>query len=583
GPSAAQAKSVLTTLHTPLDEPMDLDAAFGELQRLIQDGEFVGGENTEVRLLTDLQRGSFLGGDGGLEKPAYFDRLEDLEAQGWSIQVEDLGAASTLPPNRTVSDVRLTNSTGGFAEATVTVFNHSNLPQPGVRVSLELDGNRLPSQRLDLEPDAQGICVFRLGSLEPGPHTLIAETEGDRLAIDDRRAHVAEIPSPTRVLLVNGSPSNDLAQDGVGYLRLAIEGNPTGEGSRPGPFRVEEIRSANLAGSDLDMSAYDVIWLAGIPAPARAVLADLETFVVNGGAVVISAGPQVGDLAGWRERAFASDGSGLMPGEWLRQVSIARAGDFYRIADFEEDHPVLDLFSDASLRPLLIGVPFSDFLAMAPEPGARVLASLDDEGSSPLLVEKSLGRGRVLVFNSTVHEAWNLLPLAGRTFVPLVFELLTYAAQSTVESLEHAPGSVVQMEVEGFPRSPELERPDGSRRPIEGDPQSLGGETYALPPIPATDTRAIGLYQVHLADATGQAFAVVLDSKEGDLARLTPSELVGLPAAFDFENSESRSGETPAQRDQGGEIWRLLALIALLSLVGESLWGAYLGQRRQRA
>ncbi len=581
-PSPAKAMSVLSTLESPLDEPLNLDRAFGELQRLIKDGELLDGGDTEVRLLTDLQRNSFLASSTESERPAYFERLDDLHARGWSVWVEDLGSASSTPPNRSISEVRLTNATSGLAEASITVVNHSNLPQPGVRISLDVDGNRIPSQRLDLEPRSEQSAVFRLGSLEPGPHTLVAETEGDRLAVDDRRAHVAHIPKPTRVLLVNGAPSNNLTQDGVGYLRLAIEGNSSGEGSNNGPFVVQEIRAANLAASDLEMSDHDVIWLAGIAAPSRAVLADLEKFVVDGGAVIVSAGPQVGDLSAWRERAFASDGSGLMPGEWLRKVSIARQGDFYRIAEFVEDHPVLSLFADPGLRPLLIGVPFSDFLSLAPEPGARVLMRLDDGESSPLLVEKSLGRGRVLVFNSTIHEAWTLLPRAGRTFVPFVFELLTHAAGSEIESHEYAPGREVFVEVEGFPRSPELERPDGSRRLIEGDPLAAGGEHYVLPPIPSSDTRAVGLYQVHLQGAQDHAFAVVLDPKEGDMSRLVSSELPGLHDALHFESSATTPGEAPSQQRQGGEIWRTLAIFCLFFLVAESLWAAYLGQRRQR-
>ncbi|MFT4647020.1 MAG: hypothetical protein ACI9X4_000226 [Glaciecola sp.] len=581
-PSPSQAKSVLTTLQAPLDEPLNLDRAFGEIQRLIKDGELLDGQGTEIRLLTDLQRNSFLGDESLTVRPAYFERLDDLHARGWSVWVEDLGAASSTPPNRTVSDVQLTNSNSGLIEATVTVVNHSNLPQPGVRVSLELDGNRQPSQRLDLEPRSEKTAVFRVGNLKPGMHTLVAETEGDRLSIDDKRAHVALVPAPTRVLLVNGTPSNNLALDGVGYLRLAIEGNASGEGSNTGPFQVQEIRTANLAASDLEMSEHDVIWLAGIPAPSSAVLADLQQFVLDGGALIISAGPQVGDLSAWRERAFSSDGSGLMPGEWMRKVSIARQGDFYRISEFDAEHPILSLFADASLRPLLIGVPFSDFLSLAPEPGARVLARLDDESTSPLLVEKSLGRGRVVVFNSTIHEAWTLLPRAGRTFVPFVFELLTYAAQSEIEAREYAPGSEVFVEVEGFPRNPELERPDSSRRSIEGDPRSAGGEHYVLPPIPASDTRPIGLYQVHLQDAASQAFAVVLDPVEGDMSRLLGSELPGLHEALNFESSGTRAGAAEPTQKQGGEIWRMLAMLSLIFLVGESLWAAYLGQRRQR-
>jgi hypothetical protein len=104
-----------------------------------------------------------------------------------------------------------------------------------------------------------------------------------------------------------------------------------------------------------------------------------------------------------------------------------------------------------------------------------------------------------------------------------------------------------------------------------------------LPPIPSSETHTIGLYTVHLQNAADQAFAVVLDADEGDLARLLGSELPSLHPALHFENSGDRPGEAPSHKNQGGEIWRTLAMAALFFLVGESLWGAYIGQRRQQA
>ena len=576
-PTPEQALSVLKTLDQPLFEPMNLDAGLAELERLVAEGEVLDLANTEVRLLTDRQRTSFLQSESDGEAPAYLSRLDALQEQGLSMVVEDLGPASSTPPNVAVDSLTLYGGVRGPKEVSVVVRNHSNLPQPGVRVSLQLDGNRLPSQRLNLEPQSQGQALFSLGELEPGPHRLLASTEGDRLPVDDERAAVALVPEPTHVLLVNGAPSDDLKLDGVGYLRLALEQDRSGDA--PSPFQVTEVRAGELTGSEIDFGDYEILWLAGTPAPTAEVVERIETAVLQGAALVISSGPGANDTQGYNDRMFRPDGSGLMPGEWLRQVSIARQGDFYRIGPFDEGHPALEVFADTNLKPLLIGVPFSDFTALAPEPGARVLARFDDQGEHPLLVEKKLGRGRVMVWTSSINEDWTLLPRAGRTFIPLVYEWLTYAAQSTIEDRATAPGQPIAIEVQGFPRNPELERPDGSRRLLEDDPESVGGETYRLPALLPTDTRQIGLYQVHMEGSPSEPFAVVLDPRESQLARLSSDEVTNLHPALQVGQATQRANGGIQDRREG-EIWRWLAILALACLVAESLWGAWLGRKR---
>ncbi|HPF15271.1 MAG TPA: BatA domain-containing protein, partial [Planctomycetota bacterium] len=418
-PTPDKALSVLSTLDHPLDEPMDLAAGFAELERLVTDGEILDIGQTEVRLLTDLQRVSFVTPGDGTDPPPYIAQLDSLQAQGLKVWVEDLGPASSTPPNLSVDSLLIDGSQRGPKEVAVTVINHTNLPQAGVRVSLTLDGNRLPSQRVDLEPRSESQAVFALGGLEPGPHSLVASTEGDRLPIDDSRARVALVPRPVRVLLVNGSPSDDLEDDGVGYLRLALEQDASGDA--PSPFAVTTIRAGELPTKEAELNQFDVIWLAGMPAPSPKLVTALENRVLEGAALIVSAGPQLGDAGTYNARMFRPDGTGLLPGELLGRISIARQGDFYRIEQFDEQHPAFSIFADARVRPLLIGVPFSDFQAMAPEPGAKVLARLDDQGKSPLLVEKALGRGRSLYWASSINEDWTLLPRAGRTFVPFVY------------------------------------------------------------------------------------------------------------------------------------------------------------------
>jgi hypothetical protein len=122
-------------------------------------------------------------------------------------------------------------------------------------------------------------------------------------------------------------------------------------------------------------------------------------------------------------------------------------------------------------------------------------------------------------------------------------------------------------------------RPDGTRRPLEGEPQALAPGLWRLPPVLETD-RA-GLYAIELEDDATIPFAVHFDAEESDLARLSEAELAALhpvlvPAGARPTANAAREDEAQAQ----GELWRLVAGLCLAALVAESLWAAWIGRRR---
>ena len=71
--------------------------------------------------------------------------------------------------------------------------------------------------------------------------------------------------------------------------------------------------------------------------------------------------------------------------------------------------------------------------------------------------------------------------------------------------------------------------------------------------------------------------------EKGNLARLGPSELAGLHPALTLLERGQDDAEGGPQGPQRGELWRILAGLCLAFLVGESLWGAWIGQRRRVA
>jgi hypothetical protein len=311
------------------------------------------------------------------------------------------------------------------------------------------------------------------------------------------------------------------------------------------------------------------------------VLERLERWTAAGGALILTLGKTV-EPANYNAHLYRADGSGLLPAELGQRLSIPRRDGYFRVRDFQRDHPALAFFADARWQPLLTEVPIYEVFTARPLDSARVLARIDDDAASPLLLEKSYDRGKVFVWTTSIDPEWTRLPESPRTLVPLVHEWFRYAATPATPPRNLPVGSALVAEVESFPRTPSLVLPDGSRRALEGEPQALGPGLWRLAALGATEQA--GVYRVEFDGAPPQPFAAQVDAAEGDLERCTPTELAALHPALVLVGRDSdadRRGDE--QRASEGEIWRGVAIACFAALVLETLWAAWLGRRRRAA
>ena len=621
--SPEEALSLLGTLSSPTDEPLDLAAAVGEIARLAEEqaGE-TGQTSLEIRLLCDLQRRSFepelapgapRAPGAAPAAPLFVEQLERLAALGARVLVEDLGPNEATPANLGVTAVETDApylGVGQPAEFEVRVQNWGPNLVTGVRVTLEVDGERRPSRLLEIPARGQASATFSVVFQRSGPHVLIGRVDADRLTIDDRRVQIVEVPPPARVLLVNGQPQFEIDRDEVGYLAAVLEPpvtddlrGPSGSGETGAPFDVRVVERHQL-GDGIDLADYDVIVLANVPALSQPLVERLEQRVAAGASLIVTVGDQVIPEA-YNQRLFSADGSGLLPAELGARVAVRdRRNAYWRIAEFDIQHPAFEFFRDERWRPLLTEVPIYEFLAAKPlelgdasapdeaadtdaEPrrtpapgGARVLARLDDEAGSPLLIERSYDRGKVFLWTTTIDPAWTRLPESPRTLVPLVHEWLRYAARPERSPRNLTVGAPFVRVVSSFPRSLSVAQPDGSRRALPGEPTPLGPGSWRLPAV--TDTERVGAYALEIEGEASVPFSVQIDRLEGDLDRITAPELEALHPALTLVASDASQDPTqPEDAAQRGELWRLLAMACLAVLIGESLWAAWLGHRRR--
>ncbi len=596
-----EAASILETLESPMDESMDLAAAIADVSAAISD-DLAGGVSSavDVRLLTDLQASSFAaatgrspgataasGEDDQAAQPlALAEELEILDTLEVRVVVEDLGTRTMRPDNLSVESIGILGEpprAGVPFEVAVSIANHGDKDLLAERIALSISGERLPSQRVDISAQGTAEAIFTAEIPVAGHHALTASLEGDRLGVDDERSLVVLLPEPLEVLVVNGAPAERLDEDEVGFLLAVLEPPDDSLGGQGvSPFAVRVISPAELASSDAPIEDADVIVLANVPSVPASAAARMEARVAAGAGLFITVGDRMGDLDQWSENLQRDDDTGLLPAKLQRRVAAARRTTYYRVTSFDEDSPGLFYFTDEKRRPLLTEVPFYEFVAAIPAPGARVLASFDDSAGSPLLVERSYGSGKVLLWTSSIDPAWNRVPDSGKTFVPLVLELLQNLRSPDDGDRTVGVGDDVTVIVDEFPRDASLVRPSGGQQPIEGDAIERADQRWTLPALAGNLFNEVGVYEVRAQGALSEPIAVQLDNGESDLARATPAEVEAIhPALVVAELSpDGKTADAGLSQPRRGEIWRWLAMAALLFLVGESLFGAYIGRRR---
>jgi hypothetical protein len=207
---------------------------------------------------------------------------------------------------------------------------------------------------------------------------------------------------------------------------------------------------------------------------------------------------------------------------------------------------------------------------MTPKPAARTIAKLAD--GSPLLVEETMGEGRMLIFASTLDNSTSDFPLHS-SFVPFVVQTGHYLAGA-----EDAPPSVVSGTAVTLRRShdegtaSDVIGPDGKHE------LSLADATKAL----SFDLEKDGFYEVQRADGRRLLMAVHADRRESDLTPI-PDETLAL-----WRNTGDAAAAAPAgsveQQTRPRSLWRYALALVLIAAVVESVFASrYLKEERQTA
>ena len=488
----------------------------------------------EVVLISDFQRSAWLGAEGV--------RLPD------GATVTPLSVADGDAANVAIAPAVLQRTTfDGQERVTVTAGAINRGPAVGaLSFTLEVDGRTIQSKSVALAEGGSASVTFDPFTPSSKFTRGSVRIPNDKLAADNAY-HFVVTPRDRIKVILAGRPG--AAREGNLYLERALE-----LGDTPS-FDVVQRPVESISAEDVSGAA--VVVLNDV-AVSPAIATRLGTFVENGGGLFLILGPR----AVW---PGAPDILPVVPG----QPADRTRGTPGRIGVVEYGHPIFETFR-APRSGDFSSARFYGYRAATPSPGAQVLARFDD--GAPALVERRVGRGKVIAWTSTLDVAWNDLALKP-VFLPFVHRVGANLASYTQRPVSLTVGDVFSGREPGVKNAGRVAlTPSGERLPLDDSTTGV------------VQLQEAGFYEVRSGDKdpAGLTVASNVDLTESDLTAVDPQDVAA--GATGKAGGASAPGSnavvTIEEQERAQRVWWYLLFAGLLLLGLETVLSNRMGHVR---
>lgn len=405
-----------------------------------------------------------------------------------------------------------------------------------VEVQWFIDDIPIQRQKVSLE-QGRGEASWYYGLTDNDPHRVRAEIVGsDAFGLDNKVEAWLTHDKPLRVLLVDGDPSEQRAQDEVFLLATALKQAFKNRGLSLRAIDPAQFQSL-LQESPKGPEHTDVIVLANVSALSPEASGRLQSWVEGGGGLWMTAGSRI-DASVYNQRFEA-----LLP-LLLRSANSAQPKPL-ELAAPSATHPLFSAFLDPTA---LRGGHTHRLYLLEPDPKREASVALSFANGAPALVTRQVQAGRVAWWSTSIDRAWTDLVLHPG-FVPLGESIINWLAK---DEDAHA-SSELRRVVAGTPVTLSSKQRVQIKGPLRSGVQSLDPETPFRP-------RILGLYESTRGGTKHpHRFVATLDPKaspppQGASVAATPQQDDAVTSARSFR-----------------PIWRYLWPLIAIALVTESL------------
>ncbi|HUO07563.1 MAG TPA: BatA domain-containing protein [Phycisphaerae bacterium] len=521
--------------------------------------------NKEVVLITDLRRAGWTGGATRVADelaearvPVRIIDVGDRRTENVSLTKFELEETLALPEQPIHVAAAIRNNTGN------AIANG--------QATLSVDGESRPVLLPNLPAGATTEIPLTVSVESAGTHTLSMSLSPDALPADNTRYLTVNVRPTVSVLLVDGAPSAQPFESETDFLALAYS-----VGARPWNVqRATEVKRIGPGSPDVP----DVMVLANVASLTGEQSAAIEKLVQNGMGLMIFVGDQV-DVDAYNQRLYR-EGKGLLP------VKLERAMDTPTAGIVVEKDPQSPLAALSKLAPAaLAGIRTRQYMAVQgagagaalPE-GVSVLARWNNAENPAAVIEKSVGKGRVLLFTTTTGKKWTDWPV-DRTYVLGVRWAAMGIARSQDLNGTLSAGETLRIPFEAGQAviDPKVLLPNGKGADVIDNDKVPGGGTV----LHYARTDHAGIYTVTWRDEKSKAqearFAVNPPLSESDLEPIASAQLAELlgnlkPSIQRYDTNGVGLGQPPR------ELWRPLATILLALMAVETMFAVWVGRER---
>lgn len=516
-------------------EPGDSRGSFGALAGALRSISQTVQTPIELDVFSDMQRTNMPPSFAEMAMPAnvslVLHPLVKNAVANWAVDSVNAPAQVWDPKKARVEAV-----VAGFGTAAATRT-----------VSLAINGKTVATKQVNVPANGRASVEFDSLDVPYGfSRCAVKIDSADALSADDQYTFSVRRSDPQHLLFVH--EANDSRSPL--YFGAALGS------SAQSAYVMETVPGSQVQGTD--PTKYPFVVISDVSSLPEGAVNVLTRYVRAGGNLLIAAGTSMARLSS--VPVFGNTVSGS------HYYSRDGAG-FATVSDTDTSYTPVGKADQWG------GVKFYYAVAIDPT-GAHVIAHLTD--GTPLVLEKQIGEGRVIVFASGFDNLTNDLPLHPM-FVPFVQEVA-----GDLSGLQQRQGTAL---VDSYMQlrtakeqavSVEVIDPQG-KRPLSIN-QAATAQSFQL-------TEA-GFYELRLANGRQDVIGVDADRRESDLAPM-PDDVVALWTGRSTNGAQSASAanagadDAPPDKTPYSLAWYVLLALLAVALAESLLASRYLGTQRE--
>ncbi len=516
-------------------QPADSHGNFGELGRGMRALTETVHTPVELHLFSDMQASNMPGNFADMVMPGNV-----------SLTLHPLAKAM---PNWTVESVEAPGQLVDPKRARVlaVVAGHQT-PAATRTVSLVINGVVAATKKVEVPADGRVTVAFESLDVPYGASRCEVRIDAaDGFSADDTSNFAVKRSDPERVLFVHqASDSRSPLYFGAALAAAA-----------QAAFVLQPINVEQAA--DVDPTKYAFVVLSDVVSIPSILENSLLRDVQNGGNVLIAMGP-----SGTHRQRVPVFGESAADAHYY-----SRSGGFSTVGQVDAAHPAMKDaagWTDAKF-----------YYAVVIDPGhSRVAARLAD--GTPLLLDKQIGQGHVLLFASGFENVTNDLPLHP-AFVPFVDHTARYLSgmeglngARMVDSFVQLRSATNEAAAASQGATVEVVGPDGTR------PLSLQEEAR----VQSFQLTHAGFYQMKFSSGRDALIAVNPDRRESALELIPQDVLLLWSGGADTSAKGETSIAAATEKKSAYSLWWWFMLLILMAALAESLVASrYLGTQRE--